>query len=212
MAGLLKTLARAKGLRLIPDRKPWYEGPEIAALEPKHLEGALLLPAREDWVARLPKEGVGAEIGVAFGDFTKQLEAVSSKLHLVDSWASKRYEAGLRKVEEMFAQRIAAGEIQIHRGISVEAMTQIPDGSLDWIYIDTNHEYETTKAELLLGETKVKPGGIIAGHDFSRGNPYTGGPYGVIAAVNEFCVERDWKFEYLTMEPTMPRSFSLKKI
>ena len=65
-------------------------------------------------------------------------------------------------------------------------MHRIPDKSLDWIYIDSNRQYETTKSDLNLALLKVKDGGIIAGHDYTRGNPYTGVPYGVIAAVHEF--------------------------
>jgi len=66
---------------------------------------------------------------------------------------------------------------------SVDWLRDAPDGLLDWIYLDTTHEYDRTLAELRHAARVVKPGGIIAGHDFSRAFP------GVVQAVMEFTKE-----------------------
>ncbi|WP_338241946.1 class I SAM-dependent methyltransferase [Aurantiacibacter hainanensis] len=206
---LLGKLAEFSGHRIIPKRTPWYSGPPIPRLAFRHISDATLLPDREALIDTLP-HGTGAEIGVAFGDFSEKLLAKSEKLYLVDNWTETRYEAGLRKVRERFAGEIAEGRVVIEEGRSINAFERVPEG-LDWVYIDSNHQLETTRAELAIALQKVKPGGIIAGHDYTRGNPYTGVPYGVIHAVHEFCIEHEWKIQHLTMEPDLPRSFSLVK-
>ena len=43
---------------------------------------------------------------------------------------------------------------------------QFPDGSLDFVYIDGNHNYEHTVEDISLWSKKVRQGGIIYGHDF----------------------------------------------
>ena len=91
-------------------------------------------------------------------------------------------------------------------------MNSFEDNFFDWIYIDTNHSYETTRDELLVAERLVKPGGRILGHDYCLGNITKPAVFGVIPAVNEFCVKRGWRFEFLTLESNGFNSFGLQKI
>jgi dTDP-4-dehydrorhamnose reductase len=49
---------------------------------------------------------------------------------------------------------------------SLEAVEQFEDNSLDFVFIDASHEYEDVKADILAWIRKVKPGGILAGHDY----------------------------------------------
>jgi len=51
---------------------------------------------------------------------------------------------------------------------SVEAARDIPDGSLDFVYIDANHWYEYVVADLAAWVPKVRSGGIVAGHDYEE--------------------------------------------
>ncbi len=91
-------------------------------------------------------------------------------------------------------------------------MRQVSDGSLDWIYIDTDHSYPTTRDELNLAEKKIKPEGYICGHDYTVGFWSSYNRYGVIEAVNQFCVEQDWGFAYLTHEADQHASFALQAL
>jgi predicted O-methyltransferase YrrM len=59
------------------------------------------------------------------------------------------------------------------------AAKMFPDGSLDLVFIDGDHEYESVKADLQTWLPKVKPGGMISGHDYGGGHP------GVPRAVDE---------------------------
>jgi predicted O-methyltransferase YrrM len=128
-------------------------------------------------------------------------------------WSSERYNQEKRKEVEMkFKNEIGLQKVVINLGYSTSVVNNFEDSYFDWIYIDTNHSYETTKEELNLYSPKIKKGGIIAGHDYIVG--YWNGlvKYGVIEAVNEFCICNDWELVYLTMENRDPRSFAIRKM
>jgi glycosyltransferase involved in cell wall biosynthesis len=48
-----------------------------------------------------------------------------------------------------------------------EAADLVPDGSLDLCFIDADHSYEGVVNDLARWVPKVKPGGIIGGHDYN---------------------------------------------
>src|SRR6202171_1847861 len=60
---------------------------------------------------------------------------------------------------------------------------------IDFLYIDASHDYESVKADIEAGHPHVKPGGVIAGHDYGA---HMGDPEfpGVCRAVDEFFPER----------------------
>ena len=49
---------------------------------------------------------------------------------------------------------------------SLEAASMFDDNSLDFVYIDANHEYIFVRADIKAWYPKVKYGGILGGHDF----------------------------------------------
>lgn len=49
---------------------------------------------------------------------------------------------------------------------SLEAVCEFEDESLDFVFIDAAHDYESVKADIESWIHKVKPKGIIAGHDY----------------------------------------------
>mmetsp|Transcript_27278 Transcript_27278/g.90693 ORF Transcript_27278/g.90693 Transcript_27278/m.90693 type:complete len:194 (+) Transcript_27278:660-1241(+) len=51
---------------------------------------------------------------------------------------------------------------------SVEAADQVPDRSLDGVFIDGDHSYRQVVRDLAAWEPKVRPGGFLAGHDFGN--------------------------------------------
>ena len=52
---------------------------------------------------------------------------------------------------------------------SVEAAKKIPDESLDFVYIDACHTYESVKQDIAIWRPKIKPEGFIGGHDYHPG-------------------------------------------
>lgn len=184
-------------------------------LLPKHVANTRILPEREDLIARLPQNAVVAELGVNRGDFSQKIWNIAqpAKFHIVDCWPNERYHSGLRAVVEgKFTDQIKDGRVEINYGLSTAVVSDFPDAYFDWIYIDTDHSYEVTRDELEAYRTKMKPGGIIAGHDYIQGYWRDMVRYGVIEAVYEFCVKYNWEILYITTELEEHPSFAIREI
>ena len=69
--------------------------------------------------------------------------------------------------ERMFIERTkdVPNIIKIRKS-SVEAAKDFPDGSLDAVYIDAAHDEDSVREDIRTWRTKIKPGGILSGHDY----------------------------------------------
>ena len=63
---------------------------------------------------------------------------------------------------------------------SLEAVKLYDDHSLDFVFIDAAHDYENVKKDIIAWKPKVRPGGILAGHDYNQENSP-----GLVRAVHE---------------------------
>lgn len=192
-----------------------YNKIPVYTLQEKHIKNLKVLTDRNQLLNLMPKHGTVAELGVDKGNFSQLIidTCKPSRLHLIDVWNTKRYHTGLKlDIEKKFKTLISNDIIKINYGYSIDAVTNFQNNYFDWIYIDTDHTYKTTIAELELYAPKIKPGGIIAGHDFIMGN-WTGMmKYGVIEAVYEFCFKNDWEIIYITADIKEFPSFAIRKI
>ena len=155
----------------------------------------------------LPKNGIGAELGVMKGHFSPILlkHTNATKLHLVDpwyfltghwSWASGNQSTvdALIKILKYFKKEIEDERILIHVDDDLQVLTMFPDQYFDWVYIDSSHSYEHTKHELQILASKVKDSGVIAGDDW---HPEPGHRHhGVYKAVNEFIISEKYRVIY----------------
>lgn len=64
-------------------------------------------------------------------------------------------------------------------GDSAGSARQFADSSVDFVFLDADHTYQAIRRDIDAWLPKVRPGGIIAGHDYNH--PWNG----VITAVNE---------------------------
>lgn len=131
----------------------------------------------------LAKGGAVAEIGVWKGDFAAVLleKLEPNVLHLIDPWQfqpqfPKRLYGGLvardqaamdrlhKSVVARFANR---PEVRIHRQASVDAMHDLPDASLDVVFVDGDHSFEAVLQDFVPAHRKVKSGGYICGDDWN---------------------------------------------
>lgn len=169
---------------------------------------------REKFLQIVPRESVGVELGVFKGEFSKQiLEIVRPReLHLIDVWWTQFGEYypnwgeytdyGRLKTRDAYANAMmiiekysAKTNVTVHVGDDLKYLGTLPDGYLDWSYLDSSHEYEHTKLELEILRDKTKSGGLITGDDWQEDTSHI--HYGVSQAVKEFCGTYKWKIVLL---------------
>lgn len=54
----------------------------------------------------------------------------------------------------------------------MEAVKDFDDESVDFVYIDGNHEFKYVAEDICEWSKKVKKGGVISGHDYTYSVPY----------------------------------------
>jgi hypothetical protein len=124
----------------------------------------------------------GAELGVSTGRFSCFLLAHIDGMHMtaVDLWApqpgvagdgAETYETWPHEPNLValmnHADKHFPGRMVIHRMKTIDAAKHVPDGSLDFVFIDADHTYEGCRADILTWEPKVRVGGMLSGHDYN---------------------------------------------
>jgi hypothetical protein len=175
------------------------------------------VPTRADLpelLNRLGLRGSGVEVGVKEGKYSA---AILARWHgrlliSVDPWSEAPAEEYVDKANVSQAQhetflattraRLApfGDRSAIWRMRGDEAAAQIPDWSLDFVYIDARHDYSSVLEDLAVWFPKVAPGGVLAGHDYVDGH-LPEGIFGVRAAVDEFFGARGMSVGVTTNEP-----------
>ena len=129
---------------------------------------------------------IGVEVGVQKGLYSEVLARENSqmKVYGVDPWTNfKTCDASEdgRKTESHASQETCDSfyeetkvrmakypNYEILKEYSVEAVKRFADKSIDFVYLDGNHSYEFVKDDIIEWSKKIRPGGILAGHDYYR--------------------------------------------
>ena len=155
----------------------------------------------------IPKGGVGAELGVYKGHFTRFILDVVApeRLHLIDPWylLGERWRwadgnqstiEALVAILRTYAAELTCGTVILHVGDDLEVLLTFPDSYFDWVYLDTTHSYGHSVKELELLGVKVKAGGVIAGDDWQTDPAHI--HHGVCSAVREFIAREPYDLIY----------------
>ena len=86
-------------------------------------------------------------------------------------------------------------DVTFIRKKSVDAAKDFEDESLDFVYIDGSHNFDSVMLDLLYWVPKVKTGGIVAGHDYNEG--YLNGVIPAVRAYTHAHYITEW---YITSE------------
>ena len=133
-------------------------------------------------LARLFRElgfTVGAEVGVERGRFSLVLLIHNPKLTLygVDPWitydkyvdyqSQDQLDLFYRSTKDRLVKHNVFDRFRMIQEFSEEAVKNFEDGSLDFVYIDGNHDLLNVVRDLTLWTPKVRKGGLIVGHDYT---------------------------------------------
>ncbi|CAF3208982.1 unnamed protein product [Rotaria sp. Silwood2] len=121
----------------------------------------------------------GAEVGVQLGTFSLHLLKNWSncvEFHAIDLWAhQEHYQDPANSPQSVQEEAFQTAKknlenfnhiIRYHRNFSHLAAKEIKNESLDFIYLDARHDYVGVAEDLQSYWPKLKPGGIMAGHDY----------------------------------------------
>src|SRR6266478_634244 len=122
-----------------------------------------------------------AEVGVYRGDFAAEMLRRCESLtayYMIDPWKhlsdwNKPANKEDAVLEEYFQEtkaktEFAAAKRFILRGKTTEVIEQIPDGELDFAYIDADHTLKGIAIDLIRVYPKVRMGGLLGGDDFTN--------------------------------------------
>lgn len=138
---------------------------------------------RERLVALVQEHGWkrGAELGVDRGILYGMLLRDCPELFLIGVDTFPDRERSKRAFELERSHRPRAGLLTM---TTREASKAVPDGEFDFVFIDADHSERSVTEDIMDWKSKVKKGGWLGGHDYSRKFP------GVIKAVDRIFGKR----------------------
>lgn len=118
----------------------------------------------------------GVEVGVESGEYSEVLCKANPglKLYCVDMWQpypGYRDHVSATKLQgfyETTQTRLAPYYATLIRKFSMAAVQDFEDGSLDFVYLDAAHDLRNVIDDLSEWSKKIRPGGILSGHDYVR--------------------------------------------
>jgi hypothetical protein len=186
---------------------------QLLPLLPKGAAGAEIGVAQGDFAAAMLAAADPKELHLI--DPWRHLESGSDPLEASDFLASvddtlaqgktfaepEANAEGDKQYAEVVRRFEGDPRVRLHREYSYKAAPGFEDGSLDFVYLDGNHHYEFVLRDLNDFAPKLKPGGLLFGHDYFEDGFARKEHYGVIDAVSTFLKRSDFRFIMLTWEP-----------
>ena len=210
----IKKLLSKMGYTIIKTNLQDVEALIPPALPSGMVENCRVCCSREDVLQWLPKGGVIAEVGVAYGHFSALLmeQLQPDKFIAIDSFA---FTAGtepwnqttlkdsrmshLAYYQSRFQQQIEKGLLEIRAGLSWEMLSKLPDKSIDYLYLDAGHSYIEVTKDIEQVSRIIKDTGIIQFNDYTLFDSFAFVPYGVPKAVHEFMLRENYELLYLCL-------------
>ena len=114
----------------------------------------------------------GAEIGVKVGVFSRIICAGMKdvKMLCVDPYLPGP-KVSWDQAETRFAiakDRLRDFNAEIIKQTSLQAVENVPRWSLDFVYIDADHSFNNVMQDIIVWADRVRPGGIVSGHDYDN--------------------------------------------
>jgi hypothetical protein len=144
----------------------------------------MYLNSRQDiplWLNAHNLVGEAAEIGVRLGGYSAHILSLwnGKVLFSIDPWKYQEgYSDGSNVSQEKHDKAYEIAKValnpfgersQIIKQFGKDAAKQFDNESLDFVYIDAQHSFDSVVEDIETWMPKVKKGGVLAGHDFIDG-------------------------------------------
>lgn len=161
--------------------EPWFSFPNLYSRMVEKFPSGSKFVEIGSW-----KGKSSAYMAVEIANSNKKID-----FYCVDTWEGSVEHAGMEELPrlyDIFIDNMRPVESYYFplKLKSIEAVSKFEDKSLDFVFIDASHEYEDVKNDIIAWLSKVKPGGVLAGHDYYI-DGYDWFP-GVKQAVNELLI------------------------
>jgi len=129
----------------------------------------------QELISNLPKNCVMAEIGSYIGESTELFAKNCFRVYAIDAWENyydkndkSSYQYPMKLVEQAFDVKTKKFFLKIVKikKYSKEASETFGNKIFDFVYIDSNHQYENILEDIKIWLPKIKPNGMIGGHDY----------------------------------------------
>ena len=120
---------------------------------------------------------IGVEVGIRSGEYSETLcKAIPGvKLYGIDPYiAHKGYrdhtrQSSFNTFKQEAIERLAPYKDYVFiEKFSMDAVKEFADNSLDFVYIDGDHSFQSATNDIAEWGRKVRPGGIISGDDYFK--------------------------------------------
>jgi len=144
----------------------------------KHMGNPFIIPdcSRDELPTFFKEMGykVGAEIGTHRGEFCLKFCVAGLNIYAIDPWIGFAGQGRTQQVqttqdnyyEEAMKILSPFPNCKIIRKISMDALEDFADRSLDFVYIDGDHNFRHAAEDIYEWSKKVKIGGVVSGHDY----------------------------------------------
>lgn len=116
-----------------------------------------------------PAGAIAVEVGSYAGESASIFASTRrfTRIVCVDVWNAPV----TRLAERYYRVRASGWGLETLKLDSADAAATFPDGTLDFVYIDTWHTLDAVTRDIRAWLPKVRPGGVLAGHDYALGTP-----------------------------------------
>jgi hypothetical protein len=215
---LLKNLFLRAGYTVLRGdlRKSIRDNSENTVPPTRLLKNARIFADRAELLKELPLGGTAVEVGVAYGDLTRQILDIMQPdtfiaidsfgisaedepwgRHLLKDSGSNHYDYYCTQ----FRDHIQEGRMFVRKGMSWDMIAALPDNSVDYMYVDADHSYDSVCKEIKALKPKMKPDGIIQFNDYTLFDYKSLVAYGVPGAVHAFMLAENYEMLYLSLHP-----------
>ena len=117
---------------------------------------------------------IGAEIGTDKGLYADEICKANPgvKLFCIDPWKIYKentdypHQSTLNINYNLTKKRLKPYNVEIIKRSSMGVINEFEDNSLDFVYIDANHNFKYALEDINGWSKKVRTGGIVSGHDY----------------------------------------------